>query len=57
MVIALNADGYVLSSSKPVYAATKGGKKGLIKAVTKGTCRIYVYAQDGTARTIKVQVR
>ena len=32
-------------------------KKGVIKAKSKGSCYIYVYAQDGIAKKIKVKVK
>ena len=42
------------SSDKKVATVTE---KGVIKAVGKGTCTIYVYARNGYARKVKVTVR
>ena len=42
------------SSDKKVATVTE---KGVIKAVGKGTCTIYVYARNGYARKVKVIVR
>jgi uncharacterized protein YjdB len=41
------------SSNKKIATVTS---KGTIKGVRKGTCYIYVYAQNGVARKIKVTV-
>lgn len=32
-------------------------KKGVIRAKKKGTCKVYVYAQNGVYKTVKVRVR
>ena len=42
-------------SSAPKIATVS--KKGVIKAVAKGKCRIYIYAQDGTRKIVKVTVK
>ena len=42
------------SSNKKVATVTKSGK---IKAKKKGTCKIYVFAQNGLYKTIKVTVK
>ncbi|MCI5501561.1 MAG: Ig-like domain-containing protein [Lachnospiraceae bacterium] len=42
------------SSDKKVATVTE---KGVIKAVGKGTCTIYVYAKNGYAKKVKVTVR
>ena len=42
--------------SKTFYQQ-KAGKSAQIKAVSKGTCDIYVYARNGYAKKIKVTVK
>ena len=42
------------SSDKNVATVTK---KGVIKGMAKGTCKIYVYAQNGICKTVKVTVK
>lgn len=42
-------------STYPKVAAVSG--KGLIRAKTKGTCTVYVYAQNGKQKKIKVTVK
>ena len=42
------------SSNKKVATVTK---KGVIKAKKKGSCTIYVYAQNGLCKTVKVKVK
>ena len=42
------------SSNKKVATVTE---KGVIKAVGKGKCTIYVYAKNGYAKKVKVTVR
>ncbi len=42
-------------SSNPAVATVTGNGK--IKAVGKGKCKVYVYAQDGTYRTVSVKVK
>ena len=42
------------SSNKNVATVTK---KGVIKGMAKGTCKIYVYAQNGICKTVKVTVK
>ena len=42
------------SSNAKIAKVTKAGK---VKAVRKGTCFIYAYAQDGKAKRIKVKVK
>ena len=42
------------SSNKKVATVSK---KGVIKGKKKGTCKIYVYAQNGKSKTIKVTVK
>ena len=42
------------SSNSKVATVTKSGK---IKAVKKGTCKIYVYAQNGVYKTITITVK
>ncbi|MDO4859749.1 MAG: Ig-like domain-containing protein [Bacillota bacterium] len=42
-------------SSKPAVATVSS--KGVIKAVKKGTCNIYVFAQNGVKKVVKVTVR
>lgn len=32
-------------------------KKGVIKAKAKGSCTVYVYAQNGTYKAVKVTVK
>ena len=68
IVVALDSSNNVISTSKMVHAATGGGKtgnyksvatvtkKGVIKAVSKGTCYVYVYAQSGIYKRVKVTV-
>ena len=43
-----------VSSNKNVATVTK---KGVIKAISKGTCDVYVYAQNGVYKKIKVVVK
>ena len=42
-------------TTKPKVA--KVNKKGKIKAVGKGTCKVYAYAQNGVMKVIKVTVK
>ena len=42
-------------STNPKVAAVSG--KGLIRAKAKGTCKVYVYAQNGKQKEIKVTVK
>lgn len=42
-------------SSNPAIATVSS--KGVIKGVAKGTCYVYVYAQNGVSRRIRVKVR
>ena len=42
-------------SSNPKVATVNS--KGVIKAKKKGTCTIYVYAQNGVCQTVKVKVK
>lgn len=42
------------SSNKKIAIVTKNGK---IKAVKKGTCKIYVYAQNGVYKAITIKVK
>lgn len=42
------------SSNKKVATVTKEGK---ITAVSKGTCYIYIYAQNGVYKTVKITVK
>ncbi len=42
-------------SSNPAIATVSS--KGVIKGVAKGTCYVYVYAQNGVSRRIRVNVR
>lgn len=42
-------------SSNPKVASVS--KKGVIKAKGRGSCKIYVYAQNGVYKTVKVSVR
>ena len=42
------------SSNKKVATVTE---KGVIKGKKKGTCKIYVYAQNGFYKTITVKVK
>ena len=42
------------SSNTRIAAVSKSGK---IKAVSKGSCTIYVYAQDGKCQKVKVKVK
>lgn len=42
------------SSNSKVATVTKSGK---IKAIKKGTCKIYVYAQNGAYKTITITVK
>ena len=42
------------SSNTRVATVSKSGK---IKAVSKGSCVIYVYAQDGKCQKVKVKVK
>ena len=42
------------SSNKNVATVTK---KDVIKGMAKGTCKIYVYAQNGICKTVKVTVK
>ena len=42
-------------SSNPAVATV--GRKGRIKAVNKGTCYVFAYAQDGIFKRIKVTVQ
>ncbi len=46
---------YFVSTDKKV--ATVSLKKGVVKAKSKGTCYIYVYAQNGVYKKIKVVVK
>ena len=34
----------------------KVNKKGIVKAVKKGTCNIYIYAQNGIYKKVKIKV-
>jgi uncharacterized protein YjdB len=43
-----------LSSDKNIATVTSSGK---IKGVSPGTCRIYVYAANGSFKKVKVEVR
>ena len=47
--------GLAYGSTKPSVAAVT--KKGKIKAKSKGTCKIFVYAQNGVAKVIRVTVK
>ena len=47
--------GIVFESSDPKIASV--GKKGVVKGLKKGTCYIYVYAQNGVYKKIKVTVK
>ena len=47
----------VLSYESSAPATAKVTKKGVIKAKKKGTCNIYIYAQDGTSKTVRVRVK
>lgn len=47
--------GLAYESSNPKVATVS--KKGVIKAKTAGSCKIYVYAQNGVCKTIKVTVK
>ena len=47
--------GLAYESTKPSVAAVT--KKGKIKAKSKGTCKIFVYAQNGVAKVIRVTVK
>ena len=42
-------------SSNPAIATVS--KKGVIKGRSKGSCKIYVYAQNGLAKVIKVKIK
>lgn len=42
-------------SSNPDVATVT--KKGVIKGISKGTCTIYAYAQNGVSKKIKVTVK
>lgn len=50
-----NHRGLAYESSKPKVASVS--KKGIITAKAKGTCKIYVYAQNGVSKTIRVTVK
>lgn len=47
--------GIVFESSDPKIASVD--KKGVVKGLKKGTCYIYVYAQNGVYKKIKVTVK
>lgn len=47
--------GLAYESSNPKVAGVS--KKGVIKAKAPGVCKIYVYAQNGVSKTIKVTVK
>ncbi|HBZ02953.1 MAG TPA: hypothetical protein DEO83_03980, partial [Lachnospiraceae bacterium] len=42
-------------SSNPIVATVNS--KGIIKAVGKGECEVYAYAQNGVSIKIKVKVK
>ena len=42
------------STDKSIATVTKSGK---VKAKTKGTCYVYVYAKNGYAKRVKITVK
>ena len=69
IIVALDNNKNVVSTSRLIHVATKGGKagnnrkvatvskKGVIKAKGKGKCYVYAYAQNGVFRKIKIIVK
>ena len=50
---ALDKNNKVISTSKLIHVATKG----IIKARAKGKCYVYIYAQNGVYKRVRVIVK
>ena len=69
IIVALDNNKNVVSTSRLIHVATKGGKsgnnrkvatvskKGVIKAKGKGICYVYAYAQNGVFKKDKIIVK